>query len=141
MGYRGSTRGGVPHVRTVGQPPRVTEILTRRIELDAASDVPAVEAIGSRIRNAVRGSGSDGLRGSDDSSGASQPVTIRGGSTTVRQALDDVVRQVPGLVWYLTFPPNHNSSYVIIGLFDGPGGVGTSLLRQPDRACAAPCGE
>ena len=128
--------GGVLHVRTTREPRHVTELLHRSIYLEAESDVPAIEAVATRIVNAVRGNHSAGRHGSTGAT--AQPVTLRGGSTTFMQALDDVVRQAPGLVWWMTFTPEEDS-LVMVGLVDRHGGSGGAVLQRPKRECVPPC--
>lgn len=125
------TEGGVLHVRTSNEPGHMTKLLNRSIDLEAASDVPAAEAVLTSIVNAVRGDRSAVKRGATGP--ASQPVTLRGGRTTFIQALDDVVRQAPGLVWYVTFLPEQEGGYEI-GLIWRGGGTGGPVLQRPRNA-------
>jgi len=128
--------GGVLHVRTTGEPRHVTELLHRSIYLEPESDVPAIEAVATRIVNAVRGNHSAGRHGSTGAT--AQSVTLRGGSTTLMQALDDVVRQTPGLVWWVTFTLEEDS-LVMVGLVDRHGGSGGEVFQRPKRECVPPC--
>jgi hypothetical protein len=98
--------------------------------------VPAIEAVATRIVNAVRDNHSAGRHGSTGAT--AQPVTLRGGSTTFMQALDDVVRQAPGLVWWVTFTPEEDS-LVMVGLVDRHGGSGGGVFQRPKRECVPSC--
>jgi hypothetical protein len=123
--------GGVLHVRTMREPRRVTDLLNRRIELEPAEGVPAIEVVATRIVHAVRGDRSAGRAGSTTFIG--RPVDIRGGTTTVMEALDDVVRQVPNLVWYVYFEPKDDGGRLEIGLIGPGGGGGTEIFPAPPR--------
>jgi len=130
--------GGVLHVRTTREPRRVTELLNRSIHVDAAPDVQAIDAIMRIILNAVRGDGSAGAFHASGREGTL--VTIRGGPTTFMQALDDVVRQVPGLVWLLTFTPQEGGRNFQIVLLGPPGsGGGTCVFRLPPDGSGSFC--
>ena len=118
--------GGVLHVRTMGEPQRVTDLLNRSIRLEPASGVPAIEIVATRIVNALRGDHSAGPHGATGAPG--QLVTLHGGSTTVIKALDEVVRQAPGLVWYLYFSPKDEGGPLAIGLVGPGGGSGTIVF-------------
>jgi hypothetical protein len=122
--------GGVLHVRSTREPQRVTDLLNRAIDLEPASGVPAIEAVATRIVNAVRGDASAGIH--ESTSASATPVVLRGGSTTVMQALDDVVRQAPGLVWYIYFSPKEDGGPLGIGLI-GPHGLGSGGSVFPLR--------
>jgi hypothetical protein len=128
---------GVLHIRTSREPQQVTDLLHRSIDLEADSGVPAIEAVATRIVNAVRGNASAGKTGSTGV--ISQPVTLRGGSTTFVKALDDVVRQAPGLVWYLSFTPTEGGRLFDVGLMARDGGMGVGLFQPPKRGCAPAC--
>jgi hypothetical protein len=131
--------GGVLHVRTTREPRRVTELLNRSIDLEAASDVQAIDAVMRVILNAVRGNGSSGAHSS--SGVGATPVTIRGGRTTFMEALDDVVRQVPGLVWFVTFAPHDDGSdfWIILLGPPGGGGSGTCVFQLPRDGSGSSC--
>jgi hypothetical protein len=131
--------GGVLHVRTTREPGRVTELLNRSIDLEAATDVQAIDAVMRVILNAVRGNGSSGAHSS--SGVRSTPVSIRGGRTTLMEALDDVVRQVPGLVWLATFAPHDGGSNFQIILLGPPGdgGGGTCVFQMPPDGSGSFC--
>ncbi len=123
--------GGVLHVRTMGEPQRVTDLLNRSIRLDPASGVPAIEVVATRIVNAIRG---DHSAGPHESTGAvGQLVTLHGGSTTVIKALDEVVRQAPGLVWYVYFSPTDDGGPLEIGLIGPGGGSGGTVFPLAKR--------
>src|SRR5689334_1856510 len=55
--------GGVLHVRTIGEPRLVTELLNRSIQLEAQSDLQAIDAVRT-IVNAIRGDHSSGASAS-----------------------------------------------------------------------------
>ena len=130
--------GGVLHVRTEREPRRVTELLNRSIVIEAESDVQAIDAVMRIILKAVRGNGSAGEISSI--SARSWPVTLRGGRTTFMEALDDVVRQAPGLVWLLTFAPRDGGSDFVIHLLGMPGGgVGTCVFQLPPDGSRSSC--
>jgi hypothetical protein len=120
---------GVLHIRTSKEPRYVTELLNRPIDLEAASGVPAIEAVQTRIVNAVRGDHSKGIS-TTTSEVHNQLVTLRGGRATFMSALDDVVRQTPGLVWWVTFLPGEEGGYMV-GLTDRSGGSGVGVLPIP----------
>lgn len=130
--------GGVLHVRTTREPRRVTELLNRSIDIEAGSDVQAIDAVMRIILKAVRGNGSAGEISSI--SAQSWPVTLRGGRTTFMEALDDVVRQAPGLVWLLTFASRDGGSDFVIHLLGMPGGgAGTCVFQLPPDGSASSC--
>jgi hypothetical protein len=125
-----SRERGVLHIRTADEPPHVTAVLNRRIDIEAATDVRASEAVTHRIVRAVRGKpqAPEVPLGASGSCAAS-PVTLRGGSTTVIAALDDVARQVPGLVWQLTFASDDADRFMLGLLCGGTGGSASGLLE------------
>jgi hypothetical protein len=123
--------GGVLHLRTTGEPQRVTDLLNRPIHLEAEYGVPAIDAVLTRIVNAVRSNDSAVIRRSTGATG--YLVTLRGGPTTVMEALDEVVRQAPGLVWFMHFSSRDGDGPLGIGLIGPHGGSGTSVFPLPNR--------
>jgi len=123
--------GGVLHVRTIGEPRLVTELLHRSIQLEAQSDLQAIDAV-STIVNAIRGDRSSGASASMGA--AARLVRLRAGRTTVMQALDDVVRQAPGTTWWLTYTPAEDGQTLMLGLVDGHGGSGSSVFPGRSRS-------
>jgi hypothetical protein len=56
-----------------------------------------------------------GLRPSPECS-LDRPIQLPDGSVTVIQVLDEVVRQVPGLVWFVSYQPEAADGDVRFGL-------------------------
>jgi hypothetical protein len=128
--------GDVLHLRSSREPAAITDLLNRRVHLEAVSDVPAIDALTLTIVPAMRGRASVASSRTAGNGPLSQPVSLEGGSTTFLAALDAVVRQTSGLVWYVAFSPDGASTAV--GLV-GPGtGGGVSLLPGPARRPSTP---
>lgn len=113
---RRSNVNGVAHFRVQEEPASVTSVLRMQITMLPEIQISALEAVTDRVISALRGRYSTASTPPVVSCGMSLPVAVTGGKTTVQQALDDVVRQVQGVVWLLTFTPKQGTVSMQLGL-------------------------
>jgi hypothetical protein len=113
------------HLEATRLPEAVRELLARQIFIDASQKVPAGDAIFKVLMSLVRGSTVTAIAGTGIMPGRSCMlqglVEIQRGTYTVSEFLDDIVTQVPGLVWLITFDAEELNSGLKLGVVC-PGG-------------------
>jgi hypothetical protein len=131
-GFEASVDGGVVHVRSASEPRSVSELLTRTWVQKEDAEIPALTAINRYVLGAMGGfEPPGGVIGAgmfpDEDSPAYQRVKLARGSTTARQMLDEIVKQVRGLVWFVSYKPDSANADVQIGLICPDG----AMVRVP----------
>jgi hypothetical protein len=127
--FRAADRAGVVHVRSVDVPADVESALERSADTDGASDIPALYVIHTLVLPAITGRRAAGVGdvgvAEDPACPMYQPVRIPAGKTRPIDILDQVVRQVPGITWLVTYRAGGPDREFKIGLMCGNG----SLMR------------
>jgi len=111
--FRASEHDGVVHIRSVDEPIEVTRSLAQSVDVTAAQGVPAISAVFRQGVAAMRGFEPQAILGSGSGGFATgpecpiySPVEVNRGPMTTVALLDQIVRQVPGLVWVVTYRKN-----------------------------------
>jgi hypothetical protein len=127
----------VVHIRSLTVPDDVVNMLERDASISEAGDVRAWEAIWHHVISAITGFPNPGVVGT----GGPEPeclsghrVHVPGGKTTPVALLDEIARQMPGVVWFVTYDPERAGLNPKVGLMCpngawrritvGPGGGG-----------------
>jgi hypothetical protein len=124
---RATNENGVVRVRSLEEPHDVRAALERRVYVEEADDVPVMEAIFTRVLGLLAGREPQGLVGSIVTRPGDEPACpparrVRlGGEDSVIGTLDNIVRQVPGLVWRLTYDPAAPLESLRIGIICADG--------------------
>ena len=120
--FRAELEDGVVHMHGVDEP----AALAGRVR-EAAVDVPALAAIVHHVAPAMSGIAPGGVAGVGLQPGpgcpVSSPVRFPAG-ITARDALDAVVKQVPGLAWVVSYGPGAPAKDLKAGLLCGDGYYG-----------------
>jgi len=124
-GFRATETDGFVHVRSKTEPPDLRLILDRRVRVDASSGLPAQDAVFKRVVKALSGKEPAGILGSGAFPGPecplSRPVRLTTGWTSATRMLDEIVRQVPGLMWFVTYDIEAPHYGLQVGLLCGDG--------------------
>ena len=119
--FRASQDDGIVHLRSLEEPAEISSALDRSTQLDEAVEVPAMHAIYRYVVRAMRGVEpsqgyvwTGGLPGPECP--INRPIRIAGGPATAIGLLDQVVRQVPGLLWVVSYNPDQPSVALKVGL-------------------------
>lgn len=122
---------GVVVIVDKDQPHIVADLLGRSIFLPGVREATAADAIVKHLAGRLRNTTITGLAGVGPAPGPSCPLgaTVKFGpvSHTVSTFLNDVVRQVPGLVWVVTYSVAEQPSNIRIGIVCPDG----ASLRMP----------
>lgn len=116
--------GPVVHVLPKDLPPRIRERLDQRLNLDSTRDTSAVGMV-VRFADTLRGRINPGAVAGGGLPGPKCPLanTVHLPDTplSVQQALDEIVKQVPGLVWIVTYDSAVPDLDFALGLMCGGG--------------------
>jgi hypothetical protein len=116
--------GAIVHILPKDLPPRIRERLDQRLNLDSTRDTTAVGMV-VRFADTLRGRISPGAVAGGGLPGPKCPlantVHISDTPLSVQQALDQVVKQVPGLVWVVTYDSAVPDLDFALGLMCGGG--------------------
>jgi hypothetical protein len=103
--FRATRTDGIVRIRAAEEPADVMTALERRT-YDAVVDVPALAAVLHHVTWAMSGSQPTGIMGvgaePEPDCPMQTPVRIPAATSAI-EALDQIVRQVPGLVWVVTY--------------------------------------
>ena len=123
--FRASQRGDVVHVRSVEEPAEVTTLLDRSTKLDGGVEVPAMLAIYQHVVSAMTGKEQpEGYAWSGALPSPACPINQKvhlPSGLTAEGVLDQVVSQVPGLIWVLTYNPQLKDNTMAVGLMCADG--------------------
>ena len=119
-GFRARQEGGVVHVRSLEEPAEVGSALERSTLMEEAVEVPAFGAIYRYVVRAMSGVEppqgfvfSGALPGPECP--INRPVRMPEGSLSAIALLDQIVRQVPGLVWVVSYSPEAPNAGLKVG--------------------------
>ncbi len=122
--FQATQVAGLVHLRSSDEPLEVTAMLEREAPLDADIDAPA-GAILPQVAAAVRGGEVRGIIGTGPRPGPEsllgRRIRLDRGRRSAISILDDVVRQVPGLVWFATYNRGLPSQDLKVGLMERDG--------------------
>jgi hypothetical protein len=127
-GFAAGQENGVIHIRSIEEPTPVSNALERRTTFsERATNVAVLDVMMKGVLGAMRGAEIRGWVGGGAEPGPEcsplRPVRVPGGSVTAVELLDEVVRQVPGLVWYVTYDSENLSQDVKVGLICSNGTI------------------
>jgi hypothetical protein len=123
--YHATSGDGFVHVRSVREPDDLRLVLERDVHVDESSELSARDAVFMRVVKALSGKepqaiiGTGGFPGPECPLG--RPVHVPAGWTSVTRMLDDIVKQVPGLVWLVTYDFDAPDYGLEVGLLCGGG--------------------
>jgi len=116
--------GTVVHVLPKDLPPRIRARLDQKLNLDSMSDTSAVGMV-IRFADSLRGRISPNALAGGGLPGPKCPlantVHLPDTALSTQQALDEVVKQVPGLVWVVTYDAAVPDLDFALGLMCGGG--------------------
>ena len=123
--YKATEANGFVHVRSVSEPPDLRLALDREVKIDGASGLPAQDAVFMRVVKALSGKEPAGIIGTGTFPGPecplTRPVRLTPGSTSATRMLDEIVKQVPGLMWFITYDTDAPHYGLQVGLLCGDG--------------------
>jgi hypothetical protein len=123
--FQATQSGGIVHLRSREEPPDVMAALHREAVVKAEVEIPAATALVSEVALAMRGWEQGGIIGVGavpaPESLLNRVVRIKKGRSSPITLLDEVVRQVPGLVWLVTYNPGLPNQDLKVGLMDAEG--------------------
>jgi hypothetical protein len=132
--FRAVRTEGVVHIRGAEEPSEVATALEGRTSEDA-TDTMAMQAVLHQVTRAMGGMPVGGIIGvgplPEPGCPVDKPVRIPAGTTAI-DALDQIVRQVPGLVWVVSYSPGSAGSGLTlkVGLMCADGYVGTVTVNR-----------
>jgi len=119
-GFQAIEKAGIVHVRGVDEPIGVGATLESYVSVRNGSGIPVIEAVLKRVVGAVRGRELQGFVGTGSFPGPEcpldRPVNLPEGPTPLIALLDQIIRQVPGLVWLVTYEPGLPNNNLKVGL-------------------------
>ena len=123
--FQATQVGGIVHLRSTDEPLEVTAMLEREAPFDTDINA-AAGAILPQVAAAVRGGEVRGIIGSGGplpgpESLLGRRIRLDRGRRSAISILDDVVRQVPGLVWFATYNRGLPSQDLKVGLMERDG--------------------
>ena len=131
--FRATTEKGVVHVRSAGEPIGVHDTLARLVYIDESVELSAFRAVFEKVVVVMQGE-ERGLVGSGIDPAAEcpifRPVRVSEGETTIAGQLDSIVRQVPGLIWFVTYDPDVPNLDLRVGLMCADG-TSTTITASP----------
>lgn len=107
--FRASFARGVIHIRRDDEPAAVTQAIEREDLVEASVDVTAAAILASLVLPLLHGEWTTESGGIIGSGGISaecplgERVRIEAGRRSAGDLMDDVVRQVPGVAWFVTY--------------------------------------
>ena len=126
--YQATSADGFVHVRSVREPDDLRRTLERQVRIDQSSELSAGDAVFMRVVKALSGKEPLGIIGTGSfPDGPKCPldrrVRITAGWTSATRMLDEIVRQVPGLTWLVTYDADAPYYGLEVGLVCGDGGT------------------
>lgn len=123
--YRALKADGLVHVRSVTEPPDLRLALDRQVEVASIAALPASDAVFVRVVKVLSGKEPAGIIGTGSFPGPEcplgTPVRVAAGLKSATQMLDEIVRQVPGLTWVITYDTQAPHYGLEVGLVCGNG--------------------
>lgn len=124
-GFRATEADGFVHVRSETEPPDLRLALDRQVRVDGSPGLPAQDAVFLRVVKALSGKEPAGIIGTGTFPGPEcplrRPVRLSAGSTSATRMLDEIVKQVPGLMWFVTYDTEAPHYGLQVGLLCGDG--------------------
>lgn len=114
--FRAAETRGVVHIRAADEPADVREALMAESDAADSGEQPALKAGYRHAVRAIRGVEPEGFFGSgpDPSCRLDRPVHLQSGRMTTIEVLDEIVRQVPGVTWLVTY--DSERGFLTVGL-------------------------
>jgi hypothetical protein len=123
--YHATAGDGFVHVRSVREPDDLRQVLERNVQVDESAGLSARDAVFMRVVKALSGKEPQAIIGTGAFPGSEcpldRPVHVPAGWTSVTRMLDDIVKQVPGLVWLVTYDIDAPNYGLEVGLVCGGG--------------------
>lgn len=126
-GFKVTGSDGVVHIRSDREPPGLMALLDRSLGIpekdrisvsDALSDVVIAGILGYEPKGGIVGGGPQPV----EECFLEHLVLVTGGSRTVMDVLDEIVSQLPdGIVWLVTYDPEHPTYDLKVGFICGVG--------------------
>lgn len=117
--YQAHTVGPFVHIRSSQEPERVALSLGRDVYIERDLVLPAQDAVFTHVVRAIAGREPQGILGSGRFPGPecplTRPVQLPQGGSTVVGFLDEITRQVPGLVWLVTYDEDEPNDGLTVG--------------------------
>jgi len=122
---RATQVGRVVHLRATDEPPVVTSALAAVATFDSDAQGPAHSFL-ALAATAIHGGESQGYIGSgpmpSGDSALAKRVLLPKGTYSAVGLLDEVVRQAPGLIWFISYYAPDAEPHLWVGLMDSRGG-------------------
>jgi hypothetical protein len=100
---------GTVHVRATDEPASVRDLVENQLIVPEARTISVRDAVFRRVIGALRGQEPQAMMGTGLVPGPDcpldKPIRLSGNSTSLLGALDEIVKQAPGLVWLVTYDP------------------------------------